>query len=43
MGRLLAVNPDMAELLAVVTLRETNLGFAHLYPDCNNAKAPQFE
>jgi hypothetical protein len=30
-------------LLAVVALRETSLGFIHLYPDCNMAKACQFE
>jgi hypothetical protein len=39
MGRLLAVSPDMAELLAVVTLRETSLDSVCLYPDCNMAKA----
>jgi hypothetical protein len=33
----------MAELLAVVTLRETSLGFAHVCPDCNMAKARQLE
>jgi hypothetical protein len=37
-GRLLAVNSDMAELLAVVTLRETSLGFVRLYPDRNMAR-----
>jgi hypothetical protein len=42
-GRLLAVSPDMDELLAVVTLRETSQGFVRLYPDCNMAKARQFE
>jgi hypothetical protein len=42
-GRLLVVNPDMADLLAVVTLRETSLGFVSLYPDCNLAKARHFE
>jgi hypothetical protein len=42
-GRLLAVSPDMAELLAVVTLRETSLGFMRLCPDCSMAKARQFE
>jgi hypothetical protein len=42
-GRLLAVSPDMAELLAAVTLRETSLGSVHLYPDCNIAKGHQFE
>jgi hypothetical protein len=30
--RLLAVSPDMAKLVAAVTLHETRLGFAHLYP-----------
>jgi hypothetical protein len=43
MGRLLAVSPDIAELLEVVTMREVSLGFVHLYPDCNMAKACQFE
>jgi hypothetical protein len=43
MGRLLAVSPDVAELLAVVTLRETSLAFVRLYCDCNMAKAHQFE
>jgi hypothetical protein len=33
----------MAELLAVVTLRDTSLGFVRLYPDSNMAKAHQFE
>jgi hypothetical protein len=33
----------MAKLLAFVTLRETSLGFARLHPDCNIAKARQFE
>jgi hypothetical protein len=37
-GRLLAVSPDMAEFLAVVTLRETSLGFVRLYLDSNVAK-----
>jgi hypothetical protein len=40
---LLAVVPDTAELLAVVTLHETSLGFVCLYPDRNMAKAHQFE
>jgi hypothetical protein len=40
-GRLLAVSPDMAELPAVVTLRESNLSFVRLYPDCNMATANQ--
>jgi hypothetical protein len=39
-GRLLAISPDMANFLAVVTLCETSLGFVYLYPDCNMAKAP---
>jgi hypothetical protein len=43
MGRLFAAGPDMAELLAVVTMRETSLVFVHLYPDYNMAKACQFE
>jgi hypothetical protein len=34
-GRLLAVSPDVAQLLAVVTLRETSLGFVRLCPDCS--------
>jgi hypothetical protein len=38
-----AVSPDMAEFLAVVTLRETSLSFVHLYPDFNMAKSCQFE
>jgi hypothetical protein len=42
-GGPLAVSPDMAELLAAVTLRETSLGFVRLHPDCNMAKAPQCE
>jgi hypothetical protein len=42
-GRLLAVGQDMAELLAAVTLRETSLGFVRLHPDCNMAKARQFD
>jgi hypothetical protein len=41
MGRLVAVSPDLVELLAVVTLCETSLGFIHLYPGCNMAKAHQ--
>jgi hypothetical protein len=43
MERLLTVSPGMAELLAVVTLREFSLGFVRLYRDCNVAKAPHFE
>jgi hypothetical protein len=42
-GRLLAVSPDMTELLAVVTLREISLSFIRLCSDCNMAKARQFE
>jgi hypothetical protein len=42
-GRLLTVVPDMAEILAVVTLRDASLGFVLLYPDCSMAKARQFE
>jgi hypothetical protein len=42
-GRMLAVRKDMAEFLAVVTMRETSLSFVHLYPDCNVAKACHFE
>jgi hypothetical protein len=40
---LLVVSPDMAEVLAVVTLRETSLDFVRLYPDCNMAKTPQLQ
>jgi hypothetical protein len=43
MGRLLAVVPDIVELLALVTLLETSMGYVHLYPDPNIAKACQFE
>jgi hypothetical protein len=32
-GRLLAVCPDVAELLAVMVLRKTSLGFIGIYPD----------
>jgi hypothetical protein len=42
-GRLLAVSPDMAELLTVVTLRESSLGFVRICPDRSMAKAHQFE
>jgi hypothetical protein len=42
-GSLLAVSPDMAEFLAVITLRETSLSFVSIYPDYNMAKACQFE
>jgi hypothetical protein len=41
--RLLAVRQNMAELLAVLTLHETSLGFVRLYPDLNIAKSRQFE
>jgi hypothetical protein len=37
-GRLLAVSPDMAELLADVTLREPSLGSVRLSPDCDMAR-----
>jgi hypothetical protein len=37
--RLLAVSPDLAD----VTLRENSLSTVSLYPDCNMAKAFQFE
>jgi hypothetical protein len=40
---LLEVFPDVAELLAVVALRKTILGFIGLYPDCNEEKAWQSE
>jgi hypothetical protein len=33
----------MAELLAIVTVREASLGFVRLYPDCSMGKASQFE
>jgi hypothetical protein len=39
---LLAVSPDMAKFLAVVTLRETSLGFVRLYLECSMAKVCQF-
>jgi hypothetical protein len=42
-GRLLEVNPDIAQFLAVVTLCETSMGFVRLYPDFNMATAGQFE
>jgi hypothetical protein len=42
-GRWLTVSPYMAEMLAVVTLRETSLGCVRLYPDCNMAKTRHFE
>jgi hypothetical protein len=37
-GRLLAVDPDMAELLAFITLHETILGFVCLCLDCDMAR-----
>jgi hypothetical protein len=42
-GRLLVDNPDMAEILADVTLSETSLGLIRLYPDYNTANVHQFE
>jgi hypothetical protein len=42
-GRLLAVRPDIAKFLTVITLCETSLSFVHLYPDCNMAKTHQFK
>jgi hypothetical protein len=41
-GRLLAVCPEVAELLAVVALRKTILSFTCLYPDCAMAGVLQF-
>jgi hypothetical protein len=41
--KLLAICPDMAELLAVVTLREARLGSVGLHFDCNIAKAFDLE
>ena len=38
-GRLLAVSRDMAELLAILTVRESIMVFVRLYPDCSMAKA----
>jgi hypothetical protein len=37
-GRLLAVCPDVAELLAVMALRKTILSFIGLCPDCDVAE-----
>jgi hypothetical protein len=37
------VSPCLAELLALITLRETSLGFVLLYPGCNMSKACHFE
>jgi hypothetical protein len=42
-GRLLAVSPDMAKFLTVITLRDPRLSFIRFYPVCNMAKARQFE
>jgi hypothetical protein len=42
-GRLLAINPNVADLLAVATLRETSLSFIRHYPVCSMGKARQFE
>jgi hypothetical protein len=42
-GRLLALRPGIAKLLAVVTLRETSLGFVRLYRESFVAKTRQFE
>jgi hypothetical protein len=41
--RLLAIGPDVAKLLAVVTLRKGVLGFVRLYLDGDVAEAGQFE
>jgi hypothetical protein len=41
-GRLLAVFPNVAKVLAVMVLRMTILSFIGLYPDCDVAKAWQF-
>jgi hypothetical protein len=43
MGRLLGVSPDMAKFLTAVTLHVTSLDFVWLHPDCNMARAYQFE
>jgi hypothetical protein len=42
-GRLLAVCPDVAELLAVVALGKSILGSISLHPDSNVAEARQTE
>jgi hypothetical protein len=42
-GRLFAVGPDVANLLAVVTMRKGVLGLIILYLDGNMAEAGQFE
>jgi hypothetical protein len=41
-GKLLAVSPDMAEVLALVALYENSLGFARHCSDCHITKAYQF-
>jgi hypothetical protein len=42
-GRLLAVFSNVAELLAVMALHKTILGFIGLYPNCDIAEALQSE
>jgi hypothetical protein len=42
-GRMFAVCPDVAELLAVMALRKTILSSICLYPDCDVAEAWQSE
>jgi hypothetical protein len=42
-GRLFAVCPDMAELLAVMDLRKTILSSICLHPDCDVAEGLQSE
>jgi hypothetical protein len=42
-GWLFAISPDVAELLAVVTLRNSALGSVCLHPDSNVAEAWQTE
>jgi hypothetical protein len=42
-GRLLAVFPDVAELLVVMSLRKPILKSIGLYPDCDVAKVWQYE
>jgi hypothetical protein len=42
-GRFLAVSPDTAAFLPVVTHRKTSQSFVRLYPDFNMARARQFE
>jgi hypothetical protein len=43
LGRLFAVSPDVAELLAVVALGKSVLGYISLHPDSNVAEAWQTE